>query len=259
MEIFDDDGDSTAPPHLLSPSGETLSEPSGSPRTPHDRHDDEAAATVPAPTSTAAATTDTAYATPCTVCLPGGGVFGRWRRRRAGRARRGTGGSSDDSVISSADPAASISSGGMASGKVSGSSRRRPWRAGSGKKEPGSAPPSTAAADKVAGESKSTAKALTLGEAEALATRDWGGGSGGSESAKDIWKELVPIGSGGKAGAGRGAVGGGGGSGGSWGGTGPAVRLRLRFVPLWDCLAVSVVPAVGVVRVGVIVMGSTVL
>lgn len=89
---------------------------------------------------------------------------------------------------------------------------------------------------KEAGDAKPTTRTFTLEEAEGLATTNWGGGDA-CGSAKDIWKELVYVGAGGKAGTGKAGGGGGGGAGGA-GAAGPAVRLRLRFVPLWDCLVV---------------------
>lgn len=98
------------------------------------------------------------------------------------------------------------------------------------------------AAAAAAGSSKPVA--FTLEEAEGLATSDWGGGAAGAANgaARDIWKPLVHAGGGG---GGKGSKGGkrkgngGGGTGGSrLGAAGPAVRLRLRFIPLWDCLSV---------------------
>lgn len=72
----------------------------------------------------------------------------------------------------------------------------------------------------------------SIKEAEKLALADWGGcqgPSGGAGAARDIWKEVLPAGSGGSGGGGAGignsAL--------------AAVRLRLRFVPIWDCLEVQ--------------------
>lgn len=99
-------------------------------------------------------------------------------------------------------------------------SSMRPWRRSK----------ASQASKKCVGEpSRSSAHWVTLEEAEALAVNDWGGrdSCGGPGAAKDLWKELSPPG-----GVGKGAVTG---SKGTTLGL-SAVRLRLRFVPLWDCL-----------------------
>lgn len=174
-------------------------------------------------------------------------MFGRWRRHRVGGRRRSASGS--DILSESAGSAGSGGGGGSGGGveergsvddtKENDNAKRKTWLTGMSKKSSASNG-MRASLDvmKKTLESKPTSFAFSFEETEALATRDWGGTSvsGGSEIAKDIWKELVPVGSGGKSGAGKGA---GGGTGGA-GLTRPAVRLRLRFIPLWDCLAVSI-------------------
>lgn len=222
------------------PTGDNLAQP---PREPSLRsstsqgeaEDTAAAATVAAPCSTAAATVDTTYTNSCTSCLPGcggrggnGGVFGRWRRRRA-RERGDSRSDSSDSASVREDDVRSQGSGSVAAEKTTDGTKKRSWRG-----RPGSAwgSNSETAAKTAAGEAAKWATVVfSLEEAESLATRDWGGGIG---AAKDTWKELVPVGGGGKAG-----VAGGKGPGGGFGVAGSAVRLRLRFVPLWDCIAVS--------------------
>lgn len=223
---------------------------------------------VPAPTSTAAATADTTnsitpYAGGCASCLP---LFGRWRRRRVGGG--GPHASMSDASGSSRSRSRSSSSLGLTSesrgvghdggivvsagrGKTEGdgkSARKRSWRivgtsgrpnsssparicslGGAVEEAPSSSPSS--GASKVRKELKVKGKGFTIEEAGMLATRNWGGGGG--VVARDVWKELVPAGGGGgKAGNAEGGTVGS-------GATGPAVRLRLRFVPLWDCVGVS--------------------
>lgn len=163
-------------------------------------------------------------------CLPGGTVFGRWRRR---------GGAREAVVAHVGRAGGAIDGGGVQIGGANGNSTvvdessrttatrqssKRSWILG---RDLGSSSKS------LGDSSKSSTIYISIEEAEALATRDWGGGdsSGGTASAKDLWKELMPpAGIGGSKGAG---------SGGGKGGGLSAVRLRLRFVPLWDCVTVS--------------------
>ena len=217
---------------------------------------------VPAPTSTAAATTDTTLASVlCASCLPKPGMLRSWRRHHGhghggARRRSGSGGSSSVGgeegvgvivVPESGSGVAGRASTSSGSDKASIGSRRPSWRARSPRKESSSSLSSSTATSKVARDSKPSSTAMTLEEAEALAMTSWAGASGGIDSAKDMWKELVTTGSssvGGRVGTGKGGTSGivtagVGGSGGACGAGGPAVRLRLRFVPLWDCLAVS--------------------
>ncbi|CAM9640944.1 unnamed protein product, partial [Ectocarpus sp. 8 AP-2014] len=191
----------------------------------------DAADAVPGPSSTAGATAGTPEVS--AGCLPGGGVFGSWRRRRRGsRQRRSSdgglastgGGSGPDKMRNNSSGSKSWRSGGLAG-------RNRSTREGSGgvSSLAGKAAAAAAAGKKA---NKPAATALTLEEVEMLATSDWGGGYANG-SARDIWKELTHVGGGG--GGGNGGKGKGTGAGGSR--IGPAVRLRLRFIPLWDCLA----------------------
>ncbi|CAM9190813.1 unnamed protein product [Ectocarpus sp. 12 AP-2014] len=205
---------------------------------------------VPGPSSTAGATADTPEES--AGCLPGGGVFGSWRRRRLGnRQRRSSdgglastggspgaggggvdGGSGPDKMSNNSSGSRSWRSGSGGGGGSAGlAGRNRSTREGSGGVSSLAGNPAAAA---VAGKkaNKPAATALTLEEVEMLATSDWGGGYANG-SARDIWKELTPVGGGG--GGGNGGKGKGTGAGGSR--LGPAVRLRLRFIPLWDCLA----------------------
>lgn len=237
METLNSNRDAVAGlPSVESPAGSPPgSDDSGEQRDPslrsspsQEEAEDTAAAAVAAPTSTAAATIDTTYANRCASCLPGGGggVFGRWRRWRAGERGDARSEISDSVSVREAD-VSSQGSGSVAADKASDSTKKSSWKG-----RPGSSwrKNSGIVEKAAAGEGKSTAVVFSLEQAESLATSGWGGGSG---SAKDIWKELVPAGGGGKAGVG------GKGSGGGVGIAGPAVRLRLRFVPLWDCIAVS--------------------
>ncbi|CAM9264484.1 unnamed protein product [Ectocarpus fasciculatus] len=208
----------------------------------------DAAAAVPGPTSTAGATGGTPEES--TGCLPSGGVFGSWRRRRRGNRQRRF----SDGGLASTGASPGAGGGGVGGGsgpdKMSNnSSRNKSWRSGGGGSSAGLAgrnrstregsggggssvagKAAAAAAGKKA--NKPAATALTLEEVETLATSDWGGGCANG-SARDIWKELTHVGGGG-GGGGNGGKGKGAGAGGSR--LGPAVRLRLRFIPLWDCL-----------------------
>lgn len=203
----------------------------------------------PAQVPTAAATVDTANTTPegCVGCLPRGGVFARLRRRH----RRGSADGSDGDAPGVATVTATrVTQGGgsVDGGSSGGGTGKKSWRSGNnssssrngdllagkvGSRE--SSGFSASLSKKAAGES-SKPKTLTLEQAESLATSNWGGG-GANGSARDIWKELVHVGGGGNGGKGKGSGAGSGGVG--LGPSGPAVRLRLRFIPLWDCLSVS--------------------
>eukprot|EP00752_Nemacystus_decipiens_P002255 g2136.t1 len=218
-----------------------------------------AAAAVAAADSTAAAAASVAPApfpapTPtaqCGGCLPGGGIFRGWRRgaRRQGLANAtGSGDGGGDGGGSSRKAA---ERGGVWTGKKSrlrgGDTPLSAKKASSGPSAGGmtnvrsvAAKAAAAAAAAAGAVGSSKAIAFTLEEAEALATSDWGRGSGNGGAARDIWKPLVHVGGGGNGGKGK-AKGNGGGGGGIGGGgpgpAGPAVRLRLRFIPLWDCLS----------------------
>lgn len=213
------------------------------------RHDRGGHVVVPAPTSTAAATTDTALASG-QCCLPKPSVFLSWRRhhgsgRRTSSGSSGSTGTGEDGVSIVLPETGSGGVAGRGSDKASGSggSRGPSWRAARSPRKDSLCSSSAGGGTGVSA-SKTVAKelskqqpstAMTLQEAEALAVTSWGGIVGGVDSAKDMWKELIPVVGGGRAAAGGGVV-----SGGVVGAGGPAVRLRLRFVPLWDCLAVSV-------------------
>lgn len=211
------------------------------------RHDRVGHVVVPAPTSTAAATTDTALASG-QCCLPKPSVFLPWRRHHGGGRRTSSGssgstGTGDDGVSIVLPESSSGGVTGRGSDKASGSggSRRPSWRAARSPRKDslcsssagGGVSASKTGTKELSKQQPSTA--MTLQEAETLAATSWGGIVGGVDSAKDMWKELVP-----DVGSGRTAAGGGVVGGGVIGEGGPAVRLRLRFVPLWDCLAVSI-------------------
>lgn len=161
-------------------------------------------------------------------CLPGSAVLRRFRRR---------GGMRDGGVALSLGGSASAESGSLEDASDDGNSSvgagstrsmgrmpssKRSWRRPKGRNHP---------AKCVRQSSKSSTHWVSIEEAEALAVKDWGDqGSGGMGSARDVWKELSPPGGGGKSA----------GNGGRAGSTASsAVRLRLRFVPLWDCLTVG--------------------
>lgn len=179
-----------------------------------------------------------------TSCFPGGGVFGRWRRRAAGVRHSRPATTADEGEVGIASgnldqsaPRAERTKVGSRAG-VSSSRRflsaRMSWGRGAFFRE-------KSASGKLGKElsrlstnmsMSSCNQAFSIEEAENLALRDWGrrGSSDSTLSAKDVWKELTPAGEVGKAAGGD--VG--------RGGTGvlSAVRLRLRFVPIWDCLEV---------------------
>lgn len=235
-----------APPHSATGDGGAIISPQEASADAGTGAD--AADAVPGPSSTAGATAGTLEES--AGCLPGGGVFGSWRRRRRGnRQRRSSdgglastggspgaggggvgGGSGPDKMSNNSSGSKSWRSGGGGSAGLAG--RNRSTREGSGGVSSLAGKAAAAAVGKKA--NKPAATALTLEEVEMFATSDWGGGYANC-SARDIWKELTHLGGGG--GGGNGGKGKGTGAGGSR--LGPAVRLRLRFIPLWDCLAVS--------------------
>lgn len=171
----------------------------------------------------------------CGSCLPGTAVFGRWRRREEGQGDVGSAAvagddNSDGHNHSTAESEhADICNSAKRPGI--GVSRRSWGRSGFSKDMAGGS------SKKIEGGESASSKLLTsnafsIEEAEALAVRDWGGrgSSGGTGSARDVWKELSQA-----AGTSKTVGVGGGGA----GGVSSAVRLRLRFVPLYDCLGVS--------------------
>eukprot|EP00903_Cladosiphon_okamuranus_P019583 g18011.t1 len=214
-----------------------------------------------ADSTTAAAATANAAPAPapaqCAGCLPGGGIFGRWRRSRGARHQSSPDGGRGGNPAVAGGATGSGDGGGGGSARKAGESGsgagtgKEPKTGGGGggtgsKKNAssggvvgGMTAVRSVAAKAVAAGGSSRPGAITLEEAERLATSDWGGGVGtaANGAARDFWKPLVHVGGGGKGGKGKVKESGASGGGSGLGPAGPAVRLRLRFIPLWDCLS----------------------